>query len=78
MNDRLSPILVKELRQGMRARAFEGSFVILQVLMLFSVFMALVAITARHSNVSPEFGEGLFWIMLGVPILLIMPMRGRW
>lgn len=76
MNDRLSPILVKELRQGMRARAFEGSFVILQVLMLFSVFMALVAITARHSNVSPEFGEGLFWIMLGVPILLIMPMRG--
>lgn len=73
----LSPILVKELRQGLRARVFEGSFILLQVLMVLTLIGALVAQADRRA--SPEDAvvlTGLFWTMVGIPVLLIMPIRG--
>jgi len=76
ISDRLSPILVKELRQGLRARVFEGSFILLQVLMVFVLIVALLAKSRNESTVSQAFGEVIFWIMVGFPLLLIMPMRG--
>lgn len=71
--DWLSPILVKELRQGMRARAFITSFLLLQGLMLFMAIMGLV--TAAHHEDTSEM-SAVFWTMVGVPVLFIMPMAG--
>jgi hypothetical protein len=76
VSDRLSPILVKELRQGMRARVFEGSFILVQVLMVFAMIVALSAAARNQYDVSRVFGEGLFWAMVAIPMLLIMPIRG--
>ncbi len=76
MNDRLSPILVKELRQGLRARVFEGSFLTLQALMVFAMVIAVSAAAAEKHDVSKGFGDIFFWAMVGIPLLLIMPMRG--
>lgn len=76
MNDRLSPILVKELRQGLRARVFEGSFLTLQALMVFAMVIAVSAAAAGKHDVSKGFGDIFFWAMVGIPLLLIMPMRG--
>lgn len=76
MSDRLSPILVKELRQGLRARVFEGAFLLLQVLMLFAVIMAVTAASVGNRHLPVSLGEGVFWGMLAIPVLLIMPMRG--
>lgn len=76
MSDRLSPILVKELRQGLRARVFEGSFLLLQALMVFAMITALSAAAAEKQDLSKTFGEVFFWAMVSIPLLLIMPMRG--
>lgn len=75
--DWLSPILVKELRQGLRARVFEGSFILLQVLMVLTLIGSLIAQTDRAA--SPDDAAiltGLFWSMVGIPVLLVMPLRG--
>lgn len=71
--DWLSPILVKELRQGMSARAFITSFLLLQGLMLLVVITGLL-ISAHHEDISGT--NAFFWMMVGVPVLLIMPFAG--
>jgi ABC-type transport system involved in multi-copper enzyme maturation permease subunit len=76
MSDWLSPILVKELRQGMRARAFEGAFVLLQVGMVIAVSVAVLAAASNKGNNAAEASDVLFWAMVGLPVVLIMPMRG--
>jgi hypothetical protein len=76
VSDRLSPILVKELRQGMRARSFEWAFVVVQMLMVLAMVVALSAAARNQHDVSRAFGEGLFWAMVAIPVLLVMPMRG--
>lgn len=76
MTDRLSPILVKELRQGMRARMFESSFVLVQVLVVLSMIVALTAAARQKMDLSRAFGDGAFWIVLALSLLLIMPLRG--
>lgn len=76
ISDRLSPILVKELRQGLRARTFEGAFILLQVLMLFTLVMAVIFVAGREKDMHQAFSDVLFWFMVGIPILMVMPMRG--
>ena len=76
ISDRLSPILVKELRQGLRSRVFEGSFLLLQVMMVFVLVIALLAKSQRESEVAEVFGQAIFWLIVGFPLMLIMPMRG--
>jgi hypothetical protein len=71
--DWLSPMLVKELRQGMRARAFVISFLLLQGAMIFNVVLGLIA-SVDHSDTS--FTTGFFWTMISVPLLMVMPMSG--
>ncbi|XHR26689.1 MAG: ABC transporter permease [Chthoniobacteraceae bacterium] len=69
--DWLSPIVVKELRQGMRARAFMGIFLAIQFFMIVCVFVSL----GSDSN-SLEGVTGLFWFLLGAALLGAMPLRG--
>ena len=71
--DWLSPMLVKELRQGMRSRFFVTSFLILQVAMIFVAIIGL-AKSGRQEDVGAL--AGFFWTFVSVPLLLLMPLSG--
>jgi len=77
--DWLSPMLVKELRQGMRSRAFMSAFLITQLLMILSVAFNLVSASGDEAGDGmSQFLNGLFWVMIGLPLLCVMPLRGFW
>jgi len=72
--DWLSPIVVKELRQGLKSRAFVSIATILQG------GMAFMFVLAALSRMSPGGGgvdtlSGFFWFMLWVPLVFVMPGR---
>ncbi len=69
----LSPMVVKELRQGMRSRVFVTSFLLLQGGM---IFVALVALAASAHQQDIRAMTTLFWVICGVPLLLMMPISG--
>lgn len=71
--DRLSPMLVKELRQGMRSRVFVFSFLCLQGAM---IFLAIIGLLLSSSNQNASGVGVFFWIIVGVPLLLILPLNG--
>jgi ABC-type transport system involved in multi-copper enzyme maturation permease subunit len=71
--DWISPMLVKELRQGMRTKVFVFSFILLQVLMTLNVVIGLLS-TANGMNA--EVANALFWVMVGVPVVLVLPFLG--
>ena len=71
--DWLSPILVKELRQGMRTRVFVGSFILLQIAM---VFLTLFGLSAASEGKSTDDFSTTFWVIVAIPLLLIMPASG--
>ena len=73
LDDWLSPILVKELRQGMRARVFIISFLLLQV---FLVVLVLGNVAAKDDMGTLDFQNHFFWIIIGFALLILMPMRG--
>jgi hypothetical protein len=74
-SDLLSPIIVKELRQGMRGRVFQSSFLLLQVAMILVVSGALVA-TSTTDQDQVEMFSGLFWVIVGAPLLAVIPLMG--
>ncbi len=75
--DWLSPMLVKELRQGIRSKIFMAAFYLTQVLMILSVVFNLTAVgEGDGAGRMVEFLNGLFWFMIGVPLLFLMPIRG--
>jgi len=68
--DWLSPIIVKELRQGMRTKLFTTAFIVIQGMM---VLLMLAGLSERQGD------SGLlvwFWLMVSATLLLIMPLRG--
>lgn len=71
--DGFSPMLVKELRQGMRSRLFVISFLLVQAAMILVAITGLYA-SARQWETSAI--TGFFWTILVVPLLIIMPMTG--
>lgn len=73
--DWIGPMLVKELRQGLKGRAFEWSFVALQVLLL--LVMAYHAVLyARHRQEFEASGlNTIFWLMLYLQLLVVTPLR---
>src|ERR1700722_2347400 len=73
LDDWLSPILVKELRQGMRARVFVASFLLIQV---FLIVLVLGNVAAQGDRSSLEFQNVIFWLIIGFTLLLFMPLRG--
>jgi ABC-type transport system involved in multi-copper enzyme maturation permease subunit len=71
--DRLSPMLVKELRQGLRAKTFVAVFLTLQVA------MALILLTAGASASSANAGSvisAVIFIFFSVAVLVVQPLRG--
>ncbi len=71
--DWLSPMLVKELRQGVRTRLFVAIFILLQVAMLLDLSLSLL-VAANHLDASE--GTVFFWIVVSVPTLLVVPFTG--
>ena len=72
-SDKLSPMLVKELLQGMRARSFTMLFLIFQVLL---GFILLSASASSSMDSAGSFASGVIFTMFGIAALLIQPMRG--
>jgi hypothetical protein len=70
-SDRLSPMLVKELRQGMRTNLFTAAFILLQVFMVLSLMIG-----AAFSGGGEDASGGFFWMFIIVTLLGVMPVRG--
>jgi len=76
-SDWLSPMLVKELRQGMRSRVFMMAFYLTQLMMILCVVLNLAA--AANTEAPPEVRgilDFFFWMMIAAPLLIVMPVRG--
>ena len=68
----LNPILVKEVRQGIKSKGFSFAFVLLQALMVTSLAIYLLSNSVRSSR---SFAQGFFWFCVAVPLLIVMPIR---
>jgi hypothetical protein len=68
-SDRFSPIVVKELRQGLRTRFFTSS------LILFHTLIILLLVTVTFGT-PVEVVNGIFWGIAGLMLLVVLPLRG--
>lgn len=66
--DYFSPIVVKELRQGLRTRFFSSA------LMLFHTFIILL-LTSVLLGAPMEAVNGIFWGSAGLMLLVVLPLR---
>jgi hypothetical protein len=71
--DRINPIVIKELRQGLKSRSFLISFVGLQVAMIISMFIYITSAVSPLGDLSGA--DVFFWVMLNILFLLLMPLR---
>ncbi len=67
--DRLSPMVVKELRQGLRTRLFGGMLLTLHIML---VLLTLMSGGAENANVVSGWFDGIVTLVL----CIIMPLRG--
>ena len=73
--DWLSPILVKELRQGLKTKMFITTFILIQVAMIFITGIQLLEVSHGGSGGA----GGLAWLFsafIWIPLLILMPARG--
>jgi hypothetical protein len=71
-SDRLPPMLVKELRQGLRAKTFVGVFLGLQ---LFLGIVMLFATSASGLDGAGEVVSGIIFLFFSVAVLVVQPLR---
>jgi ABC-type transport system involved in multi-copper enzyme maturation permease subunit len=71
--DWLSPMLIKELRQGIRSRLFVSTFILLQGLLILSVALGL---EASRANEDTTANTNFFWFAVAIPVLLMLPWSG--
>jgi hypothetical protein len=71
VSDRLSPILVKELRQGVRAHLFTGAFLLQQLLLLAVVSFSLLL---ENSPGDREAFTFFFWAFVTLPLVIVIPL----
>lgn len=76
--DWLSPIVVKELRQGLRQPGFVLLFIFLQIIMAVVVFGSLLGASSLPDEGlrAGETISGFFFVLFGVAALVIQPLRG--
>ncbi|MDF1824491.1 MAG: hypothetical protein P1U68_07600 [Verrucomicrobiales bacterium] len=68
-SSRLSPVLVKELRQGMRTNLFVIAFILLQTFMI-------LCLLAGIANPGSRDADGFFWFFIIATLLVVQPLRG--
>lgn len=71
--DRFSPIVVKEIRQGLKSRSFLLFFVGLQVAMVLSMFTYITSVVSENARM--EGADVFFWSIIGTLLLLLLPLR---
>jgi ABC-type transport system involved in multi-copper enzyme maturation permease subunit len=71
--DSLSPMLVKELRQGLRTKAFIGVFLTLQIVLGIILLGAGTASTSDHAGSTIS---NIIFIFFSIAVIIIQPMRG--
>lgn len=71
--DRLSPMLVKELRQGLRTRSFVAVFMALQAILAVVLLAAGAAATSDNSG---QTISNIIFIFFSIAVIIIQPMRG--
>lgn len=70
--DWLSPIIVKELRQGMRTKVFTSAFIALQGFMVLFILVGW-----NQDRDSQDSGaSAFFWGCVFVALILVLPLRG--
>ena len=72
----LSPMLVRELRQGLQSGAFAWTFVILQGAMCLLMIWSTFAANESAARAVARTGDGLFWFVTAVAVSIIVPLRG--
>ncbi|MFT5465035.1 MAG: hypothetical protein ACI8UO_000121 [Verrucomicrobiales bacterium] len=70
--DWISPIIVKELRQGMRTKVFTAAFIVLQGFMVLFILVGWNQDRTSHS----EDASGFFWGCVFITLILVLPLRG--
>ncbi len=71
--DWISPMLVKELRQGMRARAFLISFLALQGAL---ILLTVISLSNSKAGEDTTAATVFYWLIICIPLLLVMPFSG--
>ncbi len=76
--DRLSPIVVKELRQGLRQPSFVILFLFLQSILALAVISALFSVSSAPLQNRVQMGgviSGFFFALFALSVLVIQPLR---
>lgn len=68
--DHFSPIVVKELRQGLRTRFFTYA------LTLFHIALILLVAGVNLVELPLDAMNGIFWALTGLMLLVVLPLRG--
>lgn len=71
--DSMSPMLVKELRQGLRAKTFLGLFLFFQLILAVTVLPLALSLTDEWAGTVVSYTIFGFF---GLAVLLIQPLRG--
>ncbi|WP_367872859.1 hypothetical protein [Luteolibacter sp. Populi] len=72
-SDKLSPMLVKELRQGLRAKTFVIVFLTLQALL---AVVLLIGISAASPEGAGQVVSKVIFLFFSMAVLLVQPLRG--
>ena len=72
----LSPMVVKELRQGVQSGAFAWTFIGLQAAMFLFLSWGMTAIDPEVRGPGREFFQFFFWLIVAVGVLFVLPLRG--
>jgi ABC-type transport system involved in multi-copper enzyme maturation permease subunit len=72
--DWLNPMLVKELRQGLKTKAFVIVFVLVQVALVILMGFRLLAQNDPFGYTAGML-DGLLWTAIGGALLVLMPLR---
>lgn len=72
-SDRLSPMLVKELRQGLRTRSFIAVFLTLQIVL--GIILLSAGALATSDNAGQKISSTIF-IFFSIAVIVVQPMRG--
>lgn len=73
--DWIGPILVKELRRGLKTRAFVLSFVGLQAIFVLTLVFNAILYSQKPAEFDPSGLHTVFWMLVGAQLVVITPLR---
>lgn len=74
--DWLSPMLVRELRQGIQSGAFFWTFLLIQAVLVLHGGFTVLATSGRFDGDLLRVSGGFFWTILVIAVGFVIPLRG--